>query len=416
MTRVAALAAALAAALVAGSEAPAKVEGRLFGWVGTQAGQFVVEVDPGTLEPMAGRRLKVAPAETSAAWTLDPRRDTLAIARGNRLRFIDLPTLRAAGSVKLLPPGEPEGLMEPSGVVWLRPDRIVVLRRGIERYEVVVVDVGHRTIVSRQMLAGRYVVDSERTPSEVVILRAPTSAIGPASLLIVGSGGEAHEVALGRILAGWRFDHEAKPPSGQENLPALALDTQRRVAYVVAPDGVVAELSLDLQRVDYHVLRGRFAKMYSGSSRQAVVLDGKILVTGSDSEVWTLPNGEQAMRTGSAGLDLIDPATWLVRRLANSVSSIAPCPGGFLATGGNWTSQGGFERGIGLAAYGLDGGERFKVLDGKRLWISAVYGGRVYITANEEPMRIIDVESGRLIGTRKGYLPWLLLEQNAMVW
>ncbi len=416
MTRVAALAAALAAALVAGSEAPGKVEGRLFALLGTQTGQFVIEVDPGTLEPVAGRKLKLAPAGPGAPWTLDPSRHTLAIARGNRLRFIDLPTLRAAGSVKLRGPAEPEGLMEPSGVVWLQPDRIVVLRRGVERYEVAVLDVARRTIVSRQMLAGGYVVDSERTGSEVVILRAPTAGIGPASLLIVGSVGEAREIPLGRILAGWHFDHDANPPSGQENVPALALDAQRRVAYVVAPDGVVAEISLDLHSVAYHVLRGRFAKMYSGSSRQAFVLDGKLLVTGSDSEVWTLANGEQAMRTDPAGLDLIDPATWLVRRLANSVSSIAPCPGGFLATGGNWTSQGGFERGIGLAAYGLDGAERFKVLDGKRLWISAVYGGRVYITANEEPMRIIDVESGRLIGTRKGYLPWLLLEQNAMVW
>jgi hypothetical protein len=418
MNRVAAFAAALAAALIAGSQAPAKVEGRLFALLGNQSGQFVVEVNPGTLEPLAGRRLKVVAPGSDAPWTwaLDPSRHTLAIARGNRLRFVDLPTLRAAGSVKLLARDEPEGLLQPSGVVWLRPDRIVVLRRGVERYEIAVLDVARRTIVSRRMLGGGYVVDSARTPSEVVILRAPHDAIGPASLLVIGSGGEVREVPLGRVLAGWHFDHDASPPSGRENLPALALDAQRRVAYVVTPDGLVAEVGLDGEQVRYHAVHGRFAKLYSGWSREALMLGGKILVTGSNSDVWTLPDGKPAMRMDPAGLDVIDPATWETRRLASTVSSVVPWAGGFLATGETWSHEPRIETGMGLAIYGPDGVERGRLLDGKRLWISLVYDNRAYVTANEEPMRIVDLEQGRVVGTRKGSLPWLLLEQNAPVW
>lgn len=415
MIRVAAFAVALAAALVAGAEAPAKVEGRLFALLGTQTGQFVIEVDPGTLEPVAGRRLRLAPAGPGAPWTLDPSRHTLAIARGNRLQLIDLPSLRPAWSVTL--DRRSYWSMEPSGVVWLRPDRIVLLRRGVERYEVLVVDVAGRRVVLRRQLAGGSVVDSERTQSEVVILRAPTSAIGPASLLVVASGGEAREIPLPRILAGVRFDHDVNPPSGKHNLPALALDNDHRTAYVVAPDGLVARVSIDSGSVDYHAVSGRFAKLFSGSSRRALILDGKIVVTGSNSNVWTGKDGKPAMRTDPAGLDVIDPATWQARRLANSVSSVVRSPGGFLATGGSWSSEGGHESGIGLAAYGIDGVERFRLLDGKRIWVNTVYGGKAYVlAANEEPLRVIDLEAGRVIGTRQAYLPWLLLEQNAPVW
>jgi hypothetical protein len=410
MTRVAALAAALAAALLAGTEAPAKVEGRLFALLGTQAAQFVIEVDPGTLEPLAGRKLKLGVPVPGAPWTLDPSRHTLAIARGDRLRLIDLPTLRPAGSVKL------DSLLEPSGVLWLRPDRIVVLRRGPDQSEVVVVDVARRRIVSRQMLSGGLVVHAERTRSEVVILRAPTSAIGPASLLLVGSGGEVREIPLRRIIAGARFDHDANPPTGKQNRPALALDAENRLAYVVTPDGVVAEVSLDGADVRYHAVRGRFTKLYSGWSRQALIVGGKILVTGSNSEVWTLADGKPAMRTDPAGLDVIDPAAWQTRRLAHTVSSVVPWAGGFLATGESWSQETRAETGMGLAVYGLDGVERFRLLDGKRIWISAVYGSRAYVIANQERLRVIDLESGRVIGTRQGDVPWLLLEQNAPVW
>jgi hypothetical protein len=411
MTRVAALAAALAAALVAGYDAPAKVDGRLFALLGTQTGQFVIEVNPATLEPLAGRKLKLAPAGPGAPWTLDPSRHTLAIARGHRLRLIDLPSLRPAGSVKL------DWLMEPSGVLWLKPDRIVLLGRGVQRYEVLVIDVAGRRIVSRRQLAAGSVVDSERTSSEVVILRAPTSAIGPASLLLVGSGGEVREIPLRRIVAGARFDHDANPPTGKQNRPALALDAERRLAYVVTPDGLIAEVPLDGEDVRYHAVRGRFTKLYSGWSRRALVVGRKIVVTGSNSEVWTLANGKPAMRTDPAGLDVIDPATWQTRRLAHTVSSVVPWAGGLLATGESWSSEPRTESGMGLAVYGLDGVERFRLLDGKRVWVSAVYGGKAYVYAsNEEALRVIDLESGRVIGTRQGHVPWLLLEQNAPVW
>lgn len=411
MTRVAALAAALAAALVAGSAAPAKVEGRLFGLVGTQSAQFVVEVDPATLQALPGRRLKLGAPELGGPWTLDPSRHTLAIVRWNRLRFIDLPSLRPAGSVKL------DSLLEASGVVWLRPDRIVVLRRGVERYQVLVVDVALRRIVSRRELAGGLVVDAERTQSELVLLRAPTGAIGPASLLVVDGGGDTREIALPRILAGLHVDRDLDPPVATANEPGLALDKERRVAYVAAADGLVAEVPLDGADVRYHAVHGRFAKLVSGSWRHALVVDGQIFVTGNNGAVWTLPNGKPAMRLDPVGLEMIDPATWQARRLADVVESVAPWAGGLLATGGSWSSVAGHEYGMGLAAYAPDGTERFRVLDGKRIWISAVYGGKAFVHAdNEEPMRIIDLETGNELGTRRDNLPWLLLEQNAPVW
>jgi hypothetical protein len=315
------------------------------------------------------------------------------------------------GSVKL------DSRLDATGVLWLRPDRIVVLRRGPDQYEVVVVDVARRQVVSRRMLAGGLVVHAERTRSEVVILRGPASAIGPASLLLVGSGGEVREIPLPRIVAGARFDHDASPPTGKQNRPALALDTERRVAYVVTADGLVAEVPLDGQEVQYHAVHGRFAKLYSGWSRQALIVGGKILVTGNNADTWTLADGKPAMRMDPAGLDVIDPVTWQTHRLSSTVSWVVPWAGGFLATGESWSHEPKAESGMGLAAYGIDGVERFRLLDGKRVRIGGVYGAKAYVTAADtNALRVIDLESGRMLGTRERALPWLLLEQNAPVW
>jgi hypothetical protein len=411
MTRVAALAAALAAALVAGAGAPAKVEGRLFGLLGTEAGQFVIEVDPGTLAPLPGRSLKLTSARYDLTpWSLDPSRHTLAIALGDRLRLVDLSSLRPAGSVKL------RSVMEPRGVVWLRPDRIVLLLRGFQQYEVAVVDTARRRVVMRHALSDGLVVDSGRTQSEVVMLRAPIGEIGEASLLVVDAAGEAREIALPQILAGVHVDRESSVPSATTNMPALALDRERRVAYVVTA-GLVAEVPLDGAGVRYHALRGRFTKLVSGSNRKALFLDGKIVVTGTDSSVLNRPDGTPAMRVDPAGLDVIDPATWQLRRLADSVSSVAAWPGGLLATGGSWSSEDRYTSGIGVAAFGLDGAERFRMLEGKRVWVFAVYGGKAFVQAESEGFfRVVDLESGRVLGTRQGRVPWLLLEENAQVW
>jgi hypothetical protein len=409
MIRVAALAAALAVALAVGSEAPAKVEGRLFGLLGTQSGQFVLELDPTTLEPVADRRLKLAPAGPGAPWGLDPSRHTLAIARGQRLRLVDLPSLRFVGSVKLT------SIMDPSGVLWLTPDRIVVLARGLKGYEALVVDAARLRVVSRRSLSAGSIVRSERTQSEVVILRAPLSGIGAANLLIVDGGGEAREIALPKILAGFERDTDAQV--GTETYPGLALDHERRVAYVVSTGGLVAEVALDGTSVRYHALRGRFSKFTAGSTRNALFVGGRLVVTGVDSTTWKLPDGKPAMRTDPAGLDVIDPATWESRRLAANVSGVIRSGQGFLATGGTWSSVAGHKSGAGLVAYRADGSEQFRVLEGKRLWVATVYGNRAYAyAANEEMAKVVDLETRQVLTTRHRDLPWLLLEQNAPVW
>jgi hypothetical protein len=210
---------------------------------------------------------------------------------------------------------------------------------------------------------------------------------------------------------------EQTPPVATVNRPALALDKERRVAYIVATDGLVAEVSLDAEAVRYHAVRGRFAKLSSGSSREALFVDGRIVVTGSNSETWKLANDKPAMRIDPAGLEVIDTATWQVRRLADGVSSVFSWPGGFLATGGSWTSVAGNTSSMGVAAYGRDGVERFRLFEGKRIWVFAVYGGLAYVHAeNEGPWQIIELVSGRVVASQQGQVPWLLLEENAAVW
>lgn len=71
----------------------------------------------------------------------------------------------------------------------------------------------------------------------------------------------------------------------------------------------------------------------------------------------------------------------------------------------------------GLAAYRLDGSDRFHVLDGQPTWLALAYGGRAYVgVSGEDPLTIVDLASGAVAGQRTRSLPTLLLGRGAGWW
>ncbi len=70
-------------------------------------------------------------------------------------------------------------------------------------------------------------------------------------------------------------------------------------------------------------------------------------------------------------------------------------------------------RAIGLAAYGLDGGSRFHLFDGEQAWIAQAYGDVAFVGISRrdgraDPLRIVDLAGGRVVGERRAPLPWLV--------
>jgi hypothetical protein len=91
-----------------------------------------------------------------------------------------------------------------------------------------------------------------------------------------------------------------------------------------------------------------------------------------------------------------------------------------LATRFSWDSAARTLSGMGLAGYTIDGEKRFHLFEQKLLFDVVVFGTRAYVRSGEyvhspvEPPKvyeIVDLTSGRILGTRTAPLPTLLLER-----
>jgi hypothetical protein len=101
-----------------------------------------------------------------------------------------------------------------------------------------------------------------------------------------------------------------------------------------------------------------------------------------------------------------------VRTVDAGANAFAVADGLLLATGGTWTSDDpSSQHGIGLAAYGPDLALRYRALPGTFVGVQATLGGRAYVYGDEgNVLRVLDVATGRVVGSRTDTLPWLLLD------
>jgi hypothetical protein len=366
-------------------------------------------IDPATLRPSGGPSLRLPFLD---AWALSPNRHTIAIAvhpqpvnEPNSLDLVRLPGLdrerlpiRFGGDV--------------SALSWTSPHRVVALVGttlccGDARLRAVAVDLRARRIVWRRRIAGT-VVHLARLPHGLALLTAPAGSIGTASLVVVRGGGirtvRLPGAAAGLILGGggvtrWRE-------------PGLAVDDAGRHAFVAEPDRLVVEVDLATLAVSSHrpsvsrPLLGRLAgwlqptasaKGDSGPVRQAQWLgDGYLLVTGVDQR----DNG-RSISSDPAGIELVDTRDWTERMLAPGADAYQVADGLLLATGTGWR-YGRKPHGIGLVAYGRDGARRFRLFAGRAVDIDRVSGGRAYVGGwGWKRVRVVDLRSGRVIGTTK---------------
>jgi hypothetical protein len=403
MPRFTALAAAFLVAMTLGASAPAKEE-PLYG-IADDFGRLVVaELDPTSLRVLPGRRAVVGAAGPSA-WSFDPARTRLAVAIGQRLRIVDLRRLRVTHSAKL------GSTTTQLGVVWTDPARVVVLQRVGGDLRLAVVDARRPRVLSRARLGTGTVVDAEATQSGVALLVAPSYEIGPARLLLIDGRGNTREVGLRAVRAGTTVRDGAEPVV-EEWKPALAVDRGGGIAYVVSPSGPIAAVTLATATATYHAPRGSYAKVLAGASRDAFVLDGRIVVTGQSMESETAPDGTFGATSKPFGLEVIDPSGWSITRLVSTVSDAQPWRGAVVTAGGTWSSTTG-NSGAGVAVYALDGKLLTHALPGRRMWITTVHQDRAYgFVDGWEGPTVVDLVTGA-VERRTRALPWLLVDQSS---
>jgi hypothetical protein len=198
---------------------------------------------------------------------------------------------------------------------------------------------------------------------------------------------------------------------------------------VIAADREVAEVDLDAHTVAYHrIVAARSlldrldrwlqpaaeAKGLNGSALSARWLgDGLIAVGGSDETASVDRRGTFHVRWHPRGVAIVDTRDWTVRTLDPGADSFAVADDLLRVTGSSWGSDRP-QTGMGLVAYGSDRKPRFQLLSGRPAWVGFVYHGRAYVSvADETALRVVDLPSGRVVGSRRSDAPWPLLGEAA---
>lgn len=338
-----------------------------------------------------------------------PDGKTLALGAGERgyVQLVDLERMRSLGTLDLGAGGFVERLH------WTAPDRLLVSLGG-QTGRVAALDPATGEIRSSHELRGTILRSSE-AGDELVLLLAPADGIGPAG--VARFDGRSVRVAeLSEIRAGLEQVGDVEEDyRARQSLPALAVDPTGTRALVVPAGNRVGEVDLRTMEVSYHDLSepvsllGRLrdwlepaaeAKLIDGPERSAVWLpSGLVAVSGADYSA----DGDDFDVT-PAGLALIDPDDWTVRRVSDEPSSVELREGVLLASA--WPRDG---VPLTLLVADPDGTERFTLVPEKGD-LAQASGEHLYVASGEgRRYEIVDLVTGATVGRATPERPtWLV--------
>jgi hypothetical protein len=429
---LAAYAAAAVALLVAGSAQPlayTPAKGLpLLGIVRNTSGQqSLVRVDPVRLRARPGPRMKITHV---TGWAFSPGKRLLALARWRErsgdvegefglVRLFDPYAFKAVGEIPL-----GRGAVAGDALAWLAPDRIVAIVGNCcsGSVDLVVLDPVARVVVERRPLHFE-VLGAVQARDRLVVLAAPERGIGPVQLLIVDSQGGVAATELERIQGGYETIGEGDDRGLKAVRPALVVERGGLRAFVVAPSGLSAEVDLASLAKDYHPLAlnagspASRAKRFLHFSRYAEDLgNGLVAVSGSSVTPYLDANGQEQLRFEPAGLDVVDTRDWTVRTIDSSVDSFAFVTDRLLTrdmllTTGSRSDSGvaGSRTTSGLTAYTPEGERLFHLFGTRWAVVDTVFDNRAFVDVGSSTLRVVNLGSGRVVGTR-GYssIPWLI--------
>jgi hypothetical protein len=369
-------------------------------------GSRVLWVNGRTLEPFDGRSVAVPFATGVGA--LSPDGGVLAVGEneGGRVQLVDVESMRALSTFEIGRTSWVERLH------WATPD-LLLASLGGSTSRVAALDPLTGEVVSEHDLEG-VTLYSHPAGKELVLLVAPAAGIGPARL-VVFDGSELRSVELGEVQAGWEQEGSDEDFMARQSVPALAVDPSGARALVVPAGNRVAEVDLRSLEVAYHDLAepvsllGRLrnwlepsahAKAMDGPDRNAVWLpSGLVAVSGSQ---YTM-DGDSVDVT-PAGLAVIDPSDWSIRRLSDQPSRVTFRGGALLAS----ACTEGLDQQV-LIVFDVDGTSRFSLIR-EGADFSQVSGHHLYATTPDGTrFEIIDLETGETVGRAAPRLEtWLL--------
>jgi hypothetical protein len=350
------------------------------------------------------------------------------------LYLVDARRMRLLGKVRLQSPSGPQWLG------WLGPRRlaaVVDLPAGdpsgnIGDATLVVIDPLTRRVFHRRNLHGR-AATAVGLGDRVVLLTTPADRIGPARLAVADGRGGLRTVPLRAIAAGFEEpDEHGSDSVTTQRTAGLAVDRDGGRAFVAAAGAPLAEVDLDRLRVTYHGLSqpvsllGRLAawlvppaeaKLVSGPLRSACWLgDGLLAVWGSEARVAADAGGQPTVEGTPSGLKLVDTGRGTVRQLHPSATAMRWRGGRLLAFGVLGYEQ---QRpgGIGLTVYGPGDRRPLHLLRDRPVNEVHLNGDLAYAVSwgdddATSEVAVVDLRSGRVLSTRRGLPPYLLLGED----
>jgi hypothetical protein len=369
-------------------------------WIGRTDSDEIGWFDPVTLRPTSAYRATL-PEQTSM-WAVSPAGGLLAIGLTNGVRIIDTDTLR---SVTML-----ESARGWFALTWLSDDLLV----SVDSEEVAMWDA--RVDQSRRYELPGTVVSSYAAADRLLLVTAAESrGLGPVHLVQVDVSG-VRSIELEGLLAG--FDRD-RGEIGMQLTPGLAFDADRERAFVVPPDGPIAEVDLVEMAVGYrrpsasflHLLASALvtpasAKLAEWAQVRAAWLgDGLLAVSGDSGSTLDLD-------VAAAGVSIVDTRDWTVCTLDPRPTHVTVSGGALLAWGGAEFAEFG---GTGLIGYDLTDGTRWHRFGRQHIDVQ-VYGRYAYAINGWHGWRVrtVDVETGTVLSRYRGRPPTVLPTGSSM--
>jgi hypothetical protein len=375
------------------SARPIRTAGTVLAIQREKRGDVLVRLDRRTLAPTSTRLKLRGRANIAWAFSPDGRRLAVGVIHAHGLRIVDVRRMKIVGRV-----------WTPSiyvyGLAWLGPRLIV---GEAERFGLFALDPVSRKPLRPPRIAGN-VQAIRRAGNRLVFLSGwPRWTIGFARLAVLDATGRVRTVLLRRIKAGTLSGGE---PENVE--PGLVLDGLGRAFVVGGRDEPVAEVNLKTLAVAYHELP-KEATSAVGRSRHAVWLgNGRIAVWGTDVIRSGPPERDDYLPVGLSIADLRQRTFETVDPEARGVAFSART---LLAWG----------IGAGLTGYSTSGERRYQLFAGENAVALATFDSRAWVTTFGDlpsdpprPVNVIDVPSGKVLGTRPR-LP-RLLDSDFSVW
>jgi hypothetical protein len=310
----------------------------------------------------------------------------------------------------------------PVAVFWAAPDRLIAVAGegsgGPQRLHVVAAPGGQ--VLTRRTFRGRS-LGAAVTPLGLVMLVAPERGIGPARILLAGLDGSLRTTSLASIRAGDRGGR-----AGRYRAPALAVDREGGLAYVIAAGPMLAaRVDLTSGTVDYHRLRASGSASRATAAKGNVAAwwrvalwlgDGRIAVTGQYEPPFR-PGRRRRATNRPFGVRLVDTRDWTIRTLHPDPFLIYRAGERLLAHGTTWYDGWKRSRSTGLLAFDTQGRPAFTRFRGADVSVLGSHGRLAYVWVRPaRRLHVLDLRSGRTVRSkrvRQSRLPFLFSATGA---